>query len=543
MKVKEQNNVMILLLFVLLCFVINNTLNTKVVAYAELGWVVDFRYGFCKRGFWGTLYHFFLDISDSPWNIEILQTHILFFHYTMVLVAVALILFLFKIFSARFEDKRFLIFYLFVFLVSSFFLKNSFDLNGYSFDLLIFNIYLIVLLLIFYQKLILASCMAAFGCLFNELACVFWVPVAFSFCFLFKPSRSCLSTYFGLVLPFFFGFITHSFGFPAEKLPLFYESFSIKIEPENMANIIKSFKDQYDIFNYILYRINFLSRHFFDLLFTFFVLGSVSLVFIVFSVVQLCEYDKHFNVLKFLLSVFIIFIPLTLFFVAIDFWRFAGFVVLNGFILNVVLIILSKNNINQIDYDRTSLLDYIKKSIFLLGGVLSSFSLFSPSLTSLGTWFSVVSPKTSINIVGTSSFVFYPLVYDFDLFYEMLSVVPINFNPKLRNQIFHNVYCHSSGGRIYGKLQPYGKVRIDVVANFNEDDPDKVKYIKIYDHVYEIQRDKQFSVLVDISRVQSKSFPIFVIVVEPSSFDWFISRVAVTDVDNEVHHNINFGKS
>ncbi len=533
MKVRTQINVMILLLFVLLCFVINNTLNTKVVPYAELGWVVDFRYGICKRGFWGTLYHFFLNITDTPWNKEILEVHILIFHYIMVLTTVVLILSLFRQITLRFETKRFLLFFLFLFLISSFFLKNSFDLNGYSFDLLIFNIYLVVLLLIFYKKLMLASSLAVIGCIFNELACVFWIPIAFTYLVSVKFSKKSIYTYFLISLPFLCGFIIHALGFPAEKLPFFYESFSIKIPQESMDNIIKTFNDQYDVMNYISYRVNFLARHFVDLLFTFLILGVVTFVFLISSLFELFEHSRRFFILKLLFSVFTIFSPLILYFVAIDFWRFVGFVVMNGFLLNVSLILIMNQNAVVHDKDIQSRNSYLYKFWFLSGVLASLFSLFSPSLKSLGTLFNVVSPKTFYNIEGYSPFLFNPVVYDFDLLYEILSVVPLKINPNLRHQHISNVLCLSSGGRIYGKIQSYGKVRIDVVAHFSDKDPDKVKYIKIYDQIYEIHRDIKSSFFVDISRVQSKLFPIFLVVIEPSSYDWVISSVNVSETGTQ----------
>lgn len=529
MKIKNQINIMILLLFVLICIVVNNTLNIKVVTYAEFGWVVDYRYGFCKRGFLGSIYHLFLNLTGTSWNKELLDYHILVFQFVMVCVSIVLILCLFKKLLISYINKRFYVFCLFVFLISSFYIKNVFDLN-YGLDILIFNVYLVILLLAMHKKWLVASGVAGIACLFHEQACVFWVPVVVTY-FLFDPSKKTWSTYFVFLSPFIIGLVIHLAGFPTDKIPIFYDDFSINVKSERMDNMMKTFKDQYDILNYVSYRSIFFSKHFFEILFSFFILGTIAFVYLSFCLLDIWYKSRNFYVIKWFLSALSIFSPFFLFFVAIDFWRFVGFIVFNGFLQSVLFVILSERKLLNLPDDNQLLLCMTKKYVCVVGLLLSSFSCFSPSLKSFGTLFNVFSPKTSINMAGSSPFVFYPMVFDFDLFYEFISVVPLNVHYSLLKQNVNNVYCYSSGGRVNGDILAPGKFRMDIDAHFHEKDPDEFKYVKIYDQIYVIKRNEKNSFVFDVSRVQSKLYPSFQIIVEPSSYDWILSKVDVNAVE------------
>lgn len=133
--------------------------------WSEAHWLMDYRFGFIKRGLAGEIFGFFFE--KNVLNIQILSAVILLFLYAAVLI-ISL--------RTTFENYsiRKVLFYL-VFFLSQYTVLSA-HLIGYL-DHVIFLLAILAIYLIRHKKIFLASLLAVFSVVIHEISFFLMVPV------------------------------------------------------------------------------------------------------------------------------------------------------------------------------------------------------------------------------------------------------------------------------------------------------------------------------------------------------------------------------
>lgn len=512
--------------FVISAFLaLSNSLISYVDIYSTFNWVIDYRYGFCKRGMLGTIYHIYSYLAGIDLNYGILERDIFTAQVLLSLLSCVFLLILF-IDSLKKLESKFEVFCIFFFLVSSFFVKNVFSLTGYI-DLWIFNFFLVILILLARNFVYIPMVLACISCFFTELGCVFWWSVLAAYwikCGFTKKSIALLT-------PLVVGFTIHSFGVPADHLIDFYKDFSFPLSQSIQDGISGLFSQQYDLKNYIPERFNFIQDNFKVVVLSFLVLGSISFIYFIHSL-SFLNFRKQpltNKILTVILSVSAVFGALLLNLVSIDFWRFVGFSVFAGFIFVCSCIFLSSES------EKNELLNtptIFRTLVLSLGLVISCVTLILPPMRSFGTYFMVMTPTIFDYMGGERNFILEPFILENDLFYTVLGKFNFDNSRDLYlKQEYSDIECFSEGNKFSGTLQTYGKTRITLESGFDPDDPDEFKFIQIFDYRIQVPRDAVSEYVLDFPPSAVARFPRLIINIEPSSSSWTIKKLNIKHIN------------
>ncbi len=529
-NVLSKSKVVLLLFVVVGAFIsLSNSLIVYLDIYSTFSWVIDYRFGFCKRGFLGTLYHIYLAITDSELTYRILERDVFISHLSLSFTSCLLLIILFIDVFKRIDDKFFVV-GLFSLLIGSFFIKNVYSLTGYL-DLWIYNIYLIILLLIVRKHITSAMVLACISCLFTELGCVFWCSVFIPF--LLKNGFSKRSLIY--TLPFFCGVLVHSAGVPTSHLIDFYRSFSFELNQSIQDGIDELFGKQYSLLNYIPERLTFISEYFGVLFISFLLLGFASLLNFTLGLTlidyKLLRLPKRIFVI--LLMFFAVFAPLLLVLISIDYWRFVGFAVFSSFVFLVsfafIPVFESKSQLCVPSFES---MVRLRNGALLCGICLSLFTLFLPPIRSFGTYFMAMTPTFFNYMGGDRGFVLTPFLIDNDLLFSSLAIFNNThdiFQKKLEGS---NIEASKFGNKYSaGSQQLYGKTRLVIEASFLPNDKDSKKIIEIYGLRFEIFNGKTNEFEFDLPSYLVGRYPALIIKFEPSSEDWVIKQFRIENVD------------
>ncbi len=514
-----------------------NSLMARPGVYATFNWVLDYRFGFCKRGFLGTVFHLFLDVLGLDWNFENLNKAICNSHIVVSLLVLISIIALYVKSSLRFQKYGYLFFYLFVTLICSFFIKDLFYLTGYL-DVWISLFFVFILFALLKGFRNLAVILGVVASLFTELSFVFWFPILISYTIIKGVNWQTLA----LSLPLISSVIVHLSGVPIKYVATFYSSFgdfskfyAIDFD-EFLYNVYYLFANQYHLFDYIQTRVAFLLEKPFKILVSFLLLGGASLFISIIALRQIytlkqSAFKRFLAVAAALVSMFS---PLLLLLVATDFFRFAGFTVFSSFIFVYSFYVFAEDNTLSDSILYTGLISKIGLS---LGYVVSLLTLFMPPLTTQGTNYILFTEEAVANLEYSQPFVLKPVLLFKDSLYSFFAHFTHDDNQSFKHQVIFSenksFVCSMKGASFIGETQSYGKTRVTIRTHFADSDPDSFKFIRIMNKRFRIDRNVEESFDFYISDVESMKFPSLIVLVEPSSADWLIDKFEVTNISTE----------
>jgi hypothetical protein len=521
----KVNFLLIVFFTILLFLALSNSLVSYLDIYSTFNWVIDYRYGFCKRGMLGFLYHMYSYLVGTDLNYGILERDIFTAQVLLSLLSCVFLVVLFIDTLKKLESK-FEVFCIFVFLVSSFFVKNVFSLTGYI-DLWIFNFFLVILILLARNFVYSSMILACFSCFFTELGCVFWWSVLAAYWIKYGFTKKS----FALLIPLVVGFTIHSFGVPTDHLIEFYKEFSFSLNISIQEGINGLFSQQYDLKNYIPERLNFILSNFMVVLLSFLILGGISFIYFIHSLSFLKLGDQTLvnKILIVVLAVSAVFGTLLLNLVSIDFWRFVGFSIFSAFIFVCSFVFLSTEGEKK---ELSCSLTFFKTVVLSLGLAISALTLILPPMRSFGTYFMVMTPTIFDYMGGGRSFILEPFIVDNDLFYTALGKFNFDNSHNLYlKQDYSDILCFSEGNKFPGSLQTYGKTKIIVESKFDPDDVDEFKFIQIFDYRIQVPRDAVSEYVLDFSPSVVAKYPRLIINIEPSSSSWIMKKIDIQHIN------------
>lgn len=177
---KSRISVFLILLYALV-FSVSKTLRFP-NDWAESHWLMDYRFGFIKRGLAGEIFDWFFPKTEL--NITILSAIILFALYFLFLLISGK-----EIFKKDFEVKK-ILFYLLFF--SSQYIIFSAHLIGYL-DHLVLLLTILAVFLIRKKKIFIASLVAAFSVLIHEISFFILMPISVFALMIFQISTEDFS--------------------------------------------------------------------------------------------------------------------------------------------------------------------------------------------------------------------------------------------------------------------------------------------------------------------------------------------------------------
>ncbi len=520
---RQTLSIYILIIVFEIVIAIQNSLVDLIDSYAPYNWIIDYSLGFCKRGFIGTIYHLFLGITESPFNLEALNDFVSKAHIIVSLASAPILLHLFySCLKNKYYSKQFLLI-LFIGFISSSFIKNCYSLTGYT-DLYLFALFLIILLCFIKEKYSTSVILCLIATLISELSLVFWLPL---FLINLLDKKKAWKNAFLLSLPIFTAIIVSLYHYPLEHLKLFAERFGID-SSEISKEMIHTFEGQRNLIGYITERFLFLKNNFQYCLYTFLFTSAVSLFYFIIAILRLRVHNK----LNFLYSIIVficIFSPQSIHLLAVDFWRICGFSVFSGFItclylelrLSVCANYNGKQN-SELHKHKTSYYSFI-----LLYLSVSLFTLFLPPLRSNGWLTAPYTPTIFKNSVGIDPFIFNPLLIDTDLYYTFLARFNFDTKDVFNHQEKEGLVIPKDGVSYFLSPQAYGLTRITISPQFNDNDPDSVKIIYIFNYPFEIKRQAINVFEFYIPPAISKQFPVLKISALKSSHDWRIEKISL----------------
>ncbi len=492
---------------------INNSLALFVDDYSTFSWILDYRFGFCKRGFLGTCFKIVCALFDWPLNVYTLRKVMCVSHILMVIISFVGTSFLF-FYSIKKTKYQFLLFLIFLFLATSFFFKNLFFLTGYT-DIWIYNLYLFSLFFIAKRLFYISIIFSCIGCLFSELSCVFWFPITVAY---FLNNRLDRNN-FAMFLPFVCGIGVHFSGIPYNYFKVFYDEFGLDI----LSSTTYLFEKQYDLVRFLERRLPFLIKCNFVIFCSIAFIGAINFVYFFlglrFSKFWLYPFWKGLFV--FALVSLSTLGTLFLFILATDLWRIVGFSIFSAFLFCFVFLLENKGcNISD---------TFSGYNIFFstLGCLISAVTLFLPAVTTYG---GITLPKTHTTFMyneGDDYFLLHPLLLDTYSYYEILGKSAYSSYRFHDNNYITNVNCSMYGGRYVHMVQSYGKLTITIDADFDDMDPDQSKVIRIWDTQFIVKRGLTNVYEYDLSAAATVMYHPITVWVLPSSHDWKLRSIKI----------------
>jgi hypothetical protein len=503
-----------------------NSLTFYINPYAKLAWSVDYSFGFCKRGFLGYLYGLFSTYFNIPRTESSLTMVMFSAHALSSVVFVVLFLFLYEVLSFKISEKRGTVFAVFCFFITSHFVRTSLGYTGYH-DIFLLDLYLLILILISKSHIYFACFLSSLFCLITELSCVFWIPILLVKIIFEENKRIDLV----LFSPLLVGLFIHNFTIPYDHFQEFALANGFSLNSDSLKNLKVTYMAQYNLFDALVQRVTFVNQHAKELLCSFFILGSILFVniFINVCIVNNLILKKSRKNIAHILFVSVTFLPMGLYLVAIDFWRFVGFCIFSSFLIFVTILLYSKPVLISSDsINKTKL----SSPVYIIGFFLSFITTFSPQLCTFGSSFTPVSPHVQENMYGESLFVFPTFLWNNELFYTILSYFPFAFYDSYNELTLSNLSCPASGKRFYGGQQRFGKVVIVIDSSFLPSDADENKYVQLWGSTFKLNKAKRNVFYYDVKPAFTKMYPWFMINVLPSSSDWEIQSLYVKVIES-----------
>ena len=534
MNFLKINKLSLTIFVVVLIVSVMNSLMLRAGIYSYFNWVIDYSYGFCKRGFLGTAFHLILEIFDCEWNFKNLNFAVFVSHIVLTLSSSVTLFLIFIYMLSKYQKLKAFLTFLFVTLLSSIFIRNLFYLTGYL-DIWIVQLLLIAFVFFIAKKYNAMIITIVVANLFSELACVLYLPIAFSI-FVSKGIKFSL----GLsLIPFVTAFLVHLSGIPVEHASEFFArfgdftQFQKKHFDDFLFSIYSLFRNQYDLFDYITTRLTFIYNNFVSMMLGFCVLGFVIVSYFCFvgKIIFRLDVSTYFKFFYLFCTFFCIFSPLCLLLVATDFYRFIGFSVFAGFICILSLIIEFDGRIELFE----SMFSLKSKVLVPLTVVFSCFTFILPPLTTSGPNYVLFTEETLANVERSNSFVFKPLFYSGDLLYSFFAHLSYDHENSFTQQTIieprDTMLCSRNGDYRVGDSQSYGKTRLLLKSSFDDDDPDQYKYVWLYDKKFRVEKNFMNEYEFYISPSLSMKYPATVLLAEPSSSDWSIEFLQLQKID------------
>lgn len=523
------NKIFFLILTVLVVLALFNSLTFYINSYAKLAWSIDYSFGFCKRGFLGYFYGLFTEYFNIPRTESTLKTVMFTTHVLLSIFFVVLFLNIYTIISTRMPCKKGIVFAVFCFFITSHFVRTTLGYTGYH-DIFLLDLYLLILILVSKSYIYFACFLSSIFCFITELSCVFWIPILLTKIFFDKNK----STDIVLLSPVFVGLIIHNFKMPYDHFLEFSSANGFTLQSQSLMNFRVTYMAQYNLIDSIVQRCIFVYQHAKELLCSFFILGLILLVnvFINIKIVNSLIRSNVRRIIANILFTFVAFLPMGLYLVAIDFWRFVGFCIFSSFLVFVSVFLFYKPVLasNNDLIDRISL----SSSVYITGFILSFFTAFSPQLRTFGNSFVPISPHVQKYMEGESSFVFPTIVWNNEIFYKILSYFPFAFSDSFSEQSLSNLSCPASGKRFYGTQQRFGKIVIVIDSSFLSSDPDEYKIVQLWGDSFKLNKTERNVFYYNLEPALTKMYPWLMINVLPSSSDWEIKSIYVKTVESNL---------
>ncbi len=526
------NKKIIFTIFIAISFLLalSNSLIVYLDYYSTFSWVLDYRFGFCKRGMLGFLYHSYLIMTGSEFDFETLQSSMFSAHILLSFISGILLLILFlQVLKKCSSQHEFGLFCIYFFLICSFFTKNIFSLTGYI-DLWIYNFFLIILLLLARNHLFSAIAVATASCFFTELSCVFWWSILVAYIIKRNLSKQSLL----LTIPLIAGVFIHSFRIPVDRLMDFYNDFSFPITNIIQEGMGELFNNQYNLQQYIPQRLGFLANRFGQIFGSLLILGGILFIYYTYSI-SLLSADKQSlskKIVSIVLATSAVFGALALNLVAIDFWRFVGFAVFASFIFfNALLIIPARQGNNTQNKDPVltdKKVRIFRTAILSLGIAISVITLFTPPLRGYGTYLVAMTPNIFDYMKDNKSFVLNPYIYDNNVFFNLLAKYNFGNKNEFDSQSYNDITGLQEGNKFAGTPQTYGKTKIVIESIFDETDPDEFKYIEIYDKTLQIPKNATSEYYLELEPYTVAKYPSLIVNIQPSSSSWRIKKFEIS---------------
>ena len=364
-KIKAYNVCLFFLALVMIIACIN-AVDVTLDNYGKFSWYLDYSEGFLKRALPGQLLRLYYFTTNQPFTYKFVNESIQTIHIIFVVLFLCMLVSYYFLLVRKYEDKLPIISLLFGFLLSSYFVKEIFELTGYL-DIIVSTLTLVSYILYQNKSYLLSVIIISVSCFVSEISMFFWLPVIAVNIFIINASKPKI---FLLLIPILVALSIHFLSCVPESLPKMY--INSDMSQGIIRYINKLFTEQRDIPSLIKDRFTIISQNIINVIIGFFYLSSVSICFYLISIERISKFQFKSRMRKVLaIVIFSIcsFAPSFLILLAVDFWRLIYFSVFSSFLV----LTLIGTSINDFSVSAKFL-----KFILLVSFVISTFTLFSP---------------------------------------------------------------------------------------------------------------------------------------------------------------------